>query len=69
MRQNYQQLNFFPIQCYEFRCSQILLDNTLNLVKDLEYKSYNQPTGVKTSPDIQHREVFSSTHVMVSAVC
>ena len=59
MRQNYQQHNFFPIQCYEFRCSQILLDNTLNLIKDLEYKSYNQPTGVKTSPDLHDREVFS----------
>ena len=37
MRQNYQQHNLFPIQCYEFRCSQILLDNTLNLIKELGY--------------------------------
>ena len=48
MRQNYQQLNFFPIQCYEFRCDQFLLDTTLGLVKDLEYRSFNEPTGVLT---------------------
>ena len=59
MRQDYLPLNFFPIQCYEFRCSQILLDNTLNLVKDLKYSAYNEPTGVKTSPDFQDREVFA----------
>ena len=49
MRQNYQQLNFFPIQCYEFRCDQFLLDTTLGLVKDLEYRSFNEPTGVLLS--------------------
>ena len=59
MRQNYLPLNFFPIKCYEFRCSQLLLDNTLGLVKDLEYKSFNEPTGVLTSADIQQRESFA----------
>ena len=48
----------FPIQCYEFRCDQLLLDNTLGLVKDLEYKSFNEPTGVLTSADIQQQQSF-----------
>ena len=58
MRQNYQQLNFFPIQCYEFRCDQFLLDTTLGLVKDLEYRSFNEPTGVLTTDDIQQQQSF-----------
>ena len=59
MRQNYQQLNFFPIQCYEFRCDKFLLDTTLGLLKDLEYRSFNEPTGVLTSADIHQKESFS----------
>ena len=58
MRQNYQQLNFFPIQCYEFRCDQFLLDSTLGLVKDLEYQSFNEPTGVLTTDDIHQQQSF-----------
>ena len=59
MRQDYQRLNFFPIQCYEFRCDDDLLNDTLGLVKDLDYRSYNEPTGVMTTDDIQRREEFS----------
>jgi len=58
MRQNYLPLNFFPIQCYEFRCSKLLLDTTLSLVEKQEYKSFNEPTGVLTTADIQDQESF-----------
>lgn len=58
MRQNYEPLNFFPVQCYEFRCDQSLVDSTLDLLQDVEYKAYNEPTGVKTSDDIHRNEAF-----------
>jgi len=58
VRQNYEPLNLFPIQCFEFRCDQLMIDDTLGLAKDLVYQAYNEPTGVKTSDDIHRMEVF-----------
>jgi|TARA_R110000772_G_scaffold257552_1_gene374455 hypothetical protein len=58
-RQAYQQLNFFPIQCYEFHCDDALLNGALGLVKDMEYRSYNEPAGVMTTDDIHQREEFA----------
>ncbi len=59
MRQNYQPLNFFPVQCYSFSCDKSLLDTTLGIVKGLEYRSFNEPTGVLTSSDVQQKESFA----------
>lgn len=59
MRQDYELKNFFPIQFYEFRCNQTLLDDTWELLQDLEYGSYNEPAGVLTSADIHTKEEFT----------
>jgi uncharacterized protein (TIGR02466 family) len=59
MRKEYQKLHFFPVESYEFHADKSLLDDTLSRVKDLEYKSFNEPAGVMTTGNIHDLEEFA----------
>lgn len=60
MRQEYQTELFFPVKCYKFQASEDLRAETLEKVKTLQFKSFNEPAGVGTTNDIHKYQDFAS---------
>ena len=67
MRQDYETELFFPVKCQRFQAPEDLTAETLEKVKALQFKSYNDPAGVGTTDDIHTDQEFQSIFVMVSS--
>jgi len=52
----------FPIRFFTFRAPKHLTESTLEKVQDLEYRRYNEPSGVGTSDQIHHLAKFQDIH-------
>ena len=61
-RQKYDNIPLFPVRCWNFQASDALVSDTLDKVKKLDYRRYNEPAGVGTSNDIHRREEFRGLH-------
>ena len=62
MRQKYENVPLFPVRCFNFKASSSLVEDTLEKVKKLDYRSYNEPEGVGTSNDIHANPEFRGLH-------
>jgi len=62
MRQKYQNVPLFPVRCFNFQASSSLVEDTLEKVKKLDYRRYNEPEGVGTSNDIHTNPEFNGLH-------
>ena len=62
MRQKYEDIPLFPVRCFNFQASDALVEDTLEKVKKLDYRSYNEPEGVGTSNDIHANPDFKGLH-------
>ena len=62
MRQKYENVPLFPVRCFNFKASSSLVEDTLEKVKKLDYRSYNEPEGVGTSNDIHTNPEFRGLH-------
>ena len=62
MRQNYTNEFLFPVRCSLFKASDALVADTLAKVTKLDYRRYNEPSGVGTSDDIQNNPDFKGLH-------
>ena len=60
MRQDYETELFFPVKCQRFQAPEDLTAETLEKVKALQFKSYNDPAGVGTTDDIHADQEFQS---------
>ena len=63
MRQRYDNVPLFPVRCFNFQASDVLVEDTLQKVKKLDYRRYNEPEGVGTSNDIHANPPVSYTHL------
>ena len=62
MRQRYDNVPLFPVRCFNFQASDVLVEDTLEKVKKLDYRRYNEPEGVGTSNDIHANPQFRGLH-------
>ena len=62
MRQDYLQVNMFPIRCFSFKSSQEMVKDVYEKLQDLEYRNYNNESGVGTTDEIQSNPDFSELH-------
>ena len=62
MRQKYEDIPLFPVRCFNFQASDVLVEDTLEKVKKLDYRRYNEPEGVGTSNDIHANPQFRGLH-------
>ncbi len=62
MRQKYENAPLFPVRCFNFQASDALVEDTLEKVKKLDYRRYNEPEGVGTSNDIHANPQFRGLH-------
>ena len=62
MRQKYQTDHLFPIRFWTFRAPEELTLDALEKVKKLEFRRYNEPSGVGTSDQLHSRPEFEELH-------
>ena len=62
MRQEYQNNDLFPVKCWAFQSTKSLAEDTLNKVKDLEFRNYNAQYGVGTSDEMNKMPQFYDLH-------
>ena len=58
----YENVPLFPVRCFNFKASDALVEDTLEKVKKLDYRRYNEPEGVGTSNDIHANPQFRGLH-------
>lgn len=62
MRQDYLQVNMFPIRCWSFKSSQRMVKDVYAKLQDLEYRNYNNESGVGTTDEIHNNPDFYELH-------
>lgn len=58
----YGEEKLFPVRCFTFEASDMLIADTLAKVRKLEFFAFNEPAGVGTTKDIQHNSDFHRLH-------
>ena len=62
MKQEYQINNMFPIKCWSFNSPKGMVEDTLEKVKEIDYRNYNAEFGVGTSDDMAKMSQFYDLH-------